>query len=206
MSLRARTAASAALLALLLSACSGTEAEPAEEVGGEEPASEEQAEQVADPLAWGETAEVIGDNGTPLELTPVAVHYATAEEVGGEEGIDAPDNGLYAAVQIEAVALEGPETTTAPIDGGGWAWRQDGQQYSTVDGTATMAPWVGSVPEFTVDAPILPGEDATVGFESFDIPEAGGHLAYTDAAGAMVRWEAPAESDDIPEVEEWIGQ
>src|SRR5690606_41960357 len=140
----ARPAASAASLAVLRAACSGTAAEPGEEVGGVEPASEEQAEQVADPLAWGEAAEVGGDNGTPLELAPVAVHYATAEEVGGEEGIDAPDNGLYAAVQIEAVAQEGTKSTTAPIDGGGWAWRQDGKQYSKVDDTPTMAPRQGN--------------------------------------------------------------
>ena len=196
------TLVGAVLVAAAAAGCSA----PADDPAPPSPdASEPSAQPPAEPLAWGEAAEVTGANGTPVELAPVAVRYVDSGEITSPTDSDYPAQGMFAAVRIEASAAEAAETLSWPVDGGGWGWRQDGQQYSTGDGNAVTAPWVGSVPEFTSDAQFLPGEDPTVGYETFDLAEPGGHLAYTDSAGVLVRWEAPTDSTgDVPEVQELL--
>ena len=146
---------------------------------------------VAEPLAWGETGTVIGENGTPVEITPVGITYLAAEAFTDE--FYAPYEGYYVAVAVDAQAVEGEETLGYVGAGTGLVWRVGGQTVTAIDGNATSAPWVGGVPSFDNSVVLLPGEEPTRGIEQFDIPEPGGHLTYLNPDGSMVRWEAPTE-------------
>lgn len=134
--------------------------------------------------AWGESVTVKGMKGTDLRLTPVGVLY----DKGNSD--TKPSNGWFLAIAVRAEALTAPDTTGAPIDGEGFKWRGAGQ---TIDEEFTddEPVWVGSVNEFTVDAPLDPGSPE-VGIESFDVPaKAGARLLYTDSVGAVAEWTIP---------------
>ena len=184
---------------VLVAGCSpsGTPEEEASEGAGVE-----QSPTPVDPgevLEWGETVEVVGENGTPVELTPTGIRYVEGD---GLDSSVAPDSGVCVAVGVEAEALAGAEGLGYFGAGNGFTWRVGGQETTTMDGEAPVAPWVGVAPDFVQD--LLPGEP-TVGVETFDSADPG-VLVYTDSEGGMVRWEAPGGGvGDVPEVEEWSG-
>lgn len=74
------TLVGAVLVAAAAAGCSA----PADDPAPPSPdASEPSAQPPAEPLAWGEAAEVTGANGTPVELAPVAVRYVDSGEIRG---------------------------------------------------------------------------------------------------------------------------
>ncbi|KOX17516.1 hypothetical protein [Nocardiopsis sp. NRRL B-16309] len=183
-------AAAAALVALV--GCGGETApeEPSltdEEIGSPTDAA---TEVPAEPLPWGEAATVLGDNGTEVELVPVAIRYYDGEGLTEE---DMAPSGVYVIVQFDATALTSSESLSW-VDGTGFTWRADGQQLGRSD--SGDPPWTGHEQGFYGE-PFLPDEGARSGLVYFDIPEQGaGNLSYVDdMAGTVIRWEVPGESE-----------
>ena len=81
------------------------------------------------------------------------------------------------------------------MGGGGFQWRGAGQTIDGMDGNASTAPWVGSVPEFGIDSLIEVG-DPREGVETFDVPAKGGRLVYLSPEDFTItaEWVLPADS------------
>lgn len=141
-------------------------------------------------LAFGQPAEVLGTDDVRLRVTPTAVLYHR----GPYKGVDGPENGWFVAIAIKAEAIDQPGTTAGGAGGGGFEWRGSGQTITAMDGNSSSTPWVGAVPELTVDQPIEVG-DPREGIETFDIPaKAGGRLVYLnpDDSSITATWDLPA--------------
>lgn len=188
-------AGAAALLAL--TGCGGTEqisdpaAEEAPNTDQEETGHSGQVD--AEPLAWGEPATVLGDEGSEIELVPVAIRYYDQDDLSAIVDETMLPQGTYVIVQFDATAQE-TQDSLGWADGTGFTWRVDGQQIGRSD--SGDPPWTGHTDGFYGE-PILPDEGARSGLVYFDIPGAGeGNLAYADdMTGTVIRWEVPAESE-----------
>ncbi|WP_435111325.1 hypothetical protein [Nocardiopsis synnemataformans] len=188
--------------ALVATGCTSTpqETDPASqevEAGTEQT----QGPVVADPVEWGTQVAVPAGTGQ-VELTPVGLRYVTTEEITSPTEHDHPSREVFAVVRYEA-AVQGEEAASISQE---WGWRAGGQEHGRGDGGhAGTAPWMGAVPEVYADTPLLPGEEPTVGYATFDLPGRGGELTFTDLDGAMVRWTAPEEdTGELVELEEWL--
>lgn len=194
--------AAAAVVLVLVVGCAGPETvEDLPEVAGVDQAQDvEQGPVVADPVAWDAPITVEGVGGG-LEVAPHGLRYVTAEEISSPTDHDHPSRGVFAVVRF-TVTTDG-DSASVPR---GWGWRQDGQEYGPGDGgNASMAPWMGTIPEVHSETVLLGGDNPTVGYATFDLPERGGELTFTDAAGSMVRWTAPDQDHgEVPELVEWF--
>jgi hypothetical protein len=177
-------------ITLSLAACGGGESDDTGAHGA--PVSPAAAKPAAPAnLTWGQPAEVTGYNMTKIRVTPQAVLYHRGPYTSGLEG---PENGWYAIISVKAEPLSKPDSTAGGAGGGGFQWRGSGQTLAETDGNTSSTPWVGSAPEFGVDAPIEPG-DPREGILTFDIPsKTGGRLVYLSPEDMTITasWDIPA--------------
>lgn len=141
-------------------------------------------------LAFGQPATVLGTDDVRMRVTPTAVLYHRGPYKDG----DKPENGWYIAISVKAEALDQTGTVAAGAGGGGFEWRGAGQTITAMDGNTSGTPWVGSVPELTVDQPIEVN-DPREGIETFDIPsKAGGRLVYLSPEDDSITatWDLPS--------------
>lgn len=150
-------------------------------------------------LQWGEAAGTVGaqapasgPGGGDLDVTPTTVLYA--KDAMGSTSV----NGLFAIITVKDRATgKGAATESAPLEGGGWKWIAPGGQAldEGENGASNITP-----NGFTGGGMVQGGTWAwrTI---AFDLSEAqkGGTLAYTDGAGSVFRWKAPA-TDSGPEL------
>lgn len=178
-------AATLAAAALALTACGGGDDKPPAAAPAKAPAATPSAKT----LTFGQPAEVLGTDDVRMRVTPTAVLYHR----GPYKGVDKPENGWYIAIAVKAEAINQPGTTAGGAGGGGFEWRGSGQTITAMDGNASSTPWVGAVPELTVDQPIEVG-DPREGIETFDIPAKGGRLVYLnpDDSSITAAWDLPA--------------
>lgn len=198
--MRARaTAATAALLLAVLTACGGgddSKAESKPSAVETTPAEESPAVEPEKGLQLGEPARTTGDGGTGvLEITPDTVVFT--EEGGGETAV----NGVFAVVTMKdkamsAVAADEP----APITGGGWKWMApDGEMVGSGGGNAFNV----VMDKYNNADPVQPGAYQWRS-QVFDLTEAqakGGTLIYIDGEEKAHRWEMPS-ADSGPNVAE----
>lgn len=148
-------------------------------------------------LTLGQAAMVLGTDDVQMRVTPTAVLYDRGPY---NSGLDGPENGWYIAIAVKAEAIDQPGTTAGGAGGGGFEWRGSGQTITAMDGNTSASPWIGAVPELTVDEPIEVG-DPREGIETFDIPAKGGRLVYLNPEDSSITatWDLPtAEQGSTP--------
>lgn len=186
--LTARSTAALALTALIITGCSTSSEDPptAPAESSAAPTPAQTAAAPAAPLKWGTPATGVGEQGNPLEITPVGVYYHK-----GDKQYGLAENGVFTAVAVKVAATTGPDHVPPPITGHGFVWKGDGETINLMSGG--QEPWVGrvNVPIATQD--IQPGEHQVyvITFDTFD---RGGTLAYMSPDGKQLQWEIPTRA------------
>lgn len=194
-------AAGVLAVGVFVAGCSAEVEAPPAKPGAAVEAQADPGPVVADPVEWDRPVVVAGVGGD-VEVALTGVRYVSGEEISSPTEHDHPARAWFVAVRF-TVAAVGEEPVTVPS---GWDWRLGGQIYGRGDGGhAGTAPWMGAVPEVLGDTALLPGQEPTAGYATFDVPEQGGEVAFTDAQGAMWRWTAPAQdAGQTPELDDWL--
>lgn len=220
------TAATAALLLAVLTACggSGGKADPKSPDKASASKKVDCKDESLDQADWmkycsDEGAGTGGDGTTGTEkltfgkmATTVGAQSPADGGVGGETLEVTPStvvyqkeamastsaNGLFAIIAVKDRAPAGKAAESAPIEGGGWQWiAPDGQALDAGENDASSITPRG----FTGGGSIPAGAWAwdTVAFDLSKAQANGGMLVYTDGVGATFQWKVPAV-DSGPEL------
>lgn len=171
---------------IALAAC-GNEKSPAANASPGDSKDASTGPPMAKRLTWGQPGEIVGTNGGKLRITPLGLLYHR----GPYKGVNGPENAWFVAIALRGEAVDRPDSTAAPMTGGGFMWQGGGEKLTSVDGNATSTPWIGSVNEFS-NVPIQPAEPE-VGIETFDVSsKTGGRLLYVNPETySVTSWELP---------------
>ncbi len=164
-----------------VSGCSSQEQAPTSPAGDGATASAAPA--VPAVLKLGQSADITGENGKPLKVTPLGVYYYRGKP--GDPTL--PQEKWFAAVAIKV------EATTAADRASGSMWRvkQGTRLFDTGTGKAPVAPWVGSVNSGV--ALTDPGDPEIV-IQTFDLPAGGGVLQWATTDKPTIRWQLPGRN------------
>ncbi|MER5322376.1 hypothetical protein [Streptosporangium roseum] len=135
---------------------------------------------------WGTAATGQGEQGKPLEVTPLGVYYHP-----GDAKMGASENGMFVAVSVKVAASEAPDHVPPPMTGQGFYWKGGGESISPAEGG--QPPWIGRVNTPISTQEIQAGEYAAYVI-TFDVPERGGTLAYISPDKTELRWAIPKKS------------
>ena len=139
----------------------------------------------AAPLPLGQTAQVVGEKGTRLDVTVTGVYYheGTAASRSG--------NGTFLAVAYRAAAKTHPDGIPASATGNGWILESSGTTYTGSEGAGYSPPWSGEVSEPLAGQDIQPGRPRLY-VKTFDVPRPGGQLVYVNPGTKnQTRWQLP---------------
>ncbi|MEO3861433.1 hypothetical protein [Acrocarpospora sp. B8E8] len=136
-----------------------------------------------DVLKLGESAEITGEKGHPLTVTPVGVYFYRGRV--GDRTL--PVEKWFAAV---AIRVEGADRMP-PDAVGQWFVRHGTRFFGTSSGNSDVAPWVGSTNAGMT--PVAPGAPE-VAIKTFDVPKGGGQLQWTSMEEPPVRWQLPGRT------------
>lgn len=144
------------------------------------------------PLAFGQPAETVGDQGNDLTITPVGVYYHRPTK----EGTERPGYRWFVALALKIEAKSDPDGMP-PLSGRTlMSVRQVDQVFTHESGNAGSAPWVGRTPGTEVT--VHPGSPMVI-YYSFDMPQAGGVLEWS-TPDDITRWSLPNKSEGPAEV------
>lgn len=180
----ARLVVLACVSAVIITGCSsGGEAEPAADAV----AATASAPPASHTLQWRQPGDGQGEQGQPLQITPLGVYYHPGDDDYGRS-----QNGMFAAVAVKVAATgNGADHVPPPVSGFGFSWvDQDGEVVDTAAGAS--APWIGRVTQPTI-TDIPAGRHKTY-VVTFDVAGRGGTLVYTSPDGSAVQWPVPAKA------------
>ncbi|MET7335942.1 hypothetical protein [Nonomuraea sp. NPDC005650] len=173
--------------ALIITGCSTTK-EP--HFGGEAPTTATEAAKTAPPpavtLDWGKPGDGKGEQGQPLQVTPLGVYYHK-----GHATLGRPENGVFTAIAVKVAATTGADHVPPPASNFGFSLASDDGETVTTAAGATP-PWVGRVNVPNAERNIQPGRFQNYVI-TFDAYARGGTLTYTSPDGQLLEWQVPSK-------------
>ncbi|MGW0486175.1 hypothetical protein [Nonomuraea sp. NPDC003214] len=174
---------------MIVTGCSGTGPGQEGPTAESQPAADSTAQKPPTVLEWGKSATGTGEQGQPLQITPLGVYYHK-----GDQAYGMPQNGVFAAISVRVATTTGADHVPPPASRHGFYWEGDGEHDGEqVDATnGEDPPWIGRVSQPTIqDIPAGKARNYVVTFDAFS---RGGSLVYVSPDGGRYEWPLPARS------------